>query len=166
MLHYLTLVPYFSRTTCTHSRFAGPNRKQVVSRAPPPLRERPGTLEKTRETEKSVLLPAPGVLSGEANRSALRLPLRALAPEPPPCARCVSGSELHPRCQRSELCGVLRGAQRAHRGAASPQTTAQVPPGGNPSPVGEEGSCFPPGGTFHLKSFHKGCSRLRLREEL
>lgn len=33
-------------------------------------------------------------------------------------------------------------------------------------PAGQESSCLLPGGAFHLKRFHEGCSRLRLREEL
>lgn len=48
----LTFVPYFFRTTRTHSHAARPKVQQVVSRAPPPLRELPGTRRKTRETER------------------------------------------------------------------------------------------------------------------
>ena len=61
--------------------------KQVVPRAPLPPRELPGTLEKTRNTEKG----APG----KANQSALGPPLPALARGHGPWAQWVPVSELH-----------------------------------------------------------------------
>lgn len=127
--------------------------KQVVPRAPLPPRELPGKLEKTRNTEKC----APG----KANQSALGPPLPALARGRTGPGR--SGSRFLSCTQKPEGERLAGGAHRAGSLAA---TAAQGLPGGNPSPAGEEGSCFPPSGTFHLKSFHKGCSRLRLREEL
>ncbi|MEJ1275761.1 hypothetical protein NN561_006659 [Cricetulus griseus] len=53
-------------------------------------------------------------------------------------------------------------AQSLARRARSPALRCGV----ESLPAGQEGSCFLPGGTFHLKRFHEGCSRLRLREEL
>lgn len=98
-------------------------RKQAVSRAPSPPWELPGTLEKTRKIEKCAFPPAPGVVSGEANRSALRprLPPRHLGtgrrrsaslPEPRPYARA------EPR----------RGARRSGRRARTVGQPRRLPP--------------------------------------
>lgn len=78
----------------------------------------PGAPRNAGETEKRVLPPAPGVLSGDANRSALRLPLPALAPGQRSCARRVSGSALHPKSKVRASPGV---AGRAARTVAQPR---------------------------------------------
>lgn len=119
-----------------------PSRKSETLKSAPSLQP----LEKP--TNLLLASPGPGIGSPRPGRSESGFP--SCTPQPEGEGR-ESGS---PR------------TERAHQKGSLAATAARGLPGGNPSPAGEEGSCFPSRGTFHLKSFHKGCSRLRLREEL
>lgn len=93
-------------------------------------------------------------------------------------SRGSQGSTALPRlpCTRAPSERVRSARPAARRCSQPRRTRAQSPAGRARSPAlrggveslpaGQEGSCLLPGGTFHLKRFHEGCSRLRLREEL
>lgn len=90
-----------------------------------------------------------------------------------PLLRCTFLALLYPGRHRSwwpagckPQAGALSPAVRVRKSSAgrarSPALRCRV----ESLPAGQESSCLLPGGAFHLKRFHEGCSRLRLREEL
>lgn len=150
---YLAFVPDSFGATCSHPHPTHVKIKQD--------QDSPGTPEEKKEkTEGKKKAHAPwlpahfhGSRGSQCSTALPRLP----------CTRAPSERV------RSARPAARRCSQPRRTRAQSPAGRARSPAlrGGVESlPAGQEGSCLLPGGTFHLKRFHEGCSRLRLREEL